>query len=379
MTDKQLRDAAVAELKLTTVGWSKVKSYSPEKLASTHWGKAMTLLAQIGQTAGASSLLTWAPPALYPVGANRVDWTMTNANRQDTALVNGNNRDLVITCNEALTGPVYQIGGGGGGPWRNVVWIGGKITHTPGSGDNYALPIAATGTVHLEGLDIACDGDAIMSRGGGPSCVWQIQNCRVAVHFLGNPREHSDCFQFQGGTKIDKLRFARCTMITDYQGFMLRFPDSAAYCNSGDFRQLNFRRLVAGQDPSQAYIFIPDEDTAMGHPPNPPMGPISMNDVWIEHNTSKTSAIYPDKIFSDAFTGGGAYVNRYGIFQLSDATSTYYRASTPSDVVPPGGAASGQSCFGPSFTGIVRVGVPTGGDYCPSGTPGMSYVSPGYA
>ena len=51
MTDKQLRDAAVAELKLTTVGWSKVKSYSPEKLAPTHWGKAMALLAQIGQTA----------------------------------------------------------------------------------------------------------------------------------------------------------------------------------------------------------------------------------------------------------------------------------------------------------------------------------------
>jgi hypothetical protein len=57
MTDKQLRDAAVAELKLTTVGWSKVKGYSPEKLASTHWGKAMVLLGQIGQTA---------PSAVYP-------------------------------------------------------------------------------------------------------------------------------------------------------------------------------------------------------------------------------------------------------------------------------------------------------------------------
>ena len=47
MTDAELRDAAVAELKLTTVGWNKVASYSAQKLATTHWGKAMALLSQI--------------------------------------------------------------------------------------------------------------------------------------------------------------------------------------------------------------------------------------------------------------------------------------------------------------------------------------------
>ncbi len=47
MTDKELKDAAVAELKKTTVGWNKAKSYSPEKLATTYWGKGLAFLAQI--------------------------------------------------------------------------------------------------------------------------------------------------------------------------------------------------------------------------------------------------------------------------------------------------------------------------------------------
>lgn len=52
MTDAELRDAAVAELKLTTAGWRKrngAPNY-PSGVApdSTHWGKAMKLLEQIG-------------------------------------------------------------------------------------------------------------------------------------------------------------------------------------------------------------------------------------------------------------------------------------------------------------------------------------------
>lgn len=55
MTDKELRDAAVAELKLTTAGWRKSNGNpnypSGTAPATTHWGKAMNLLGQIGQTA----------------------------------------------------------------------------------------------------------------------------------------------------------------------------------------------------------------------------------------------------------------------------------------------------------------------------------------
>ena len=49
MTDAELRDAAWAHLVQTTVGWNKVKGYSPAKLATTHWGQAKMLLDQIGQ------------------------------------------------------------------------------------------------------------------------------------------------------------------------------------------------------------------------------------------------------------------------------------------------------------------------------------------
>ncbi len=48
MTDKELRDAAWAELTQTTVGWNKVKSYPSDKLATTYWGKGKALLDQIG-------------------------------------------------------------------------------------------------------------------------------------------------------------------------------------------------------------------------------------------------------------------------------------------------------------------------------------------
>lgn len=49
MTDTQLRDAAEAELTQTTLGWNKVKNYSQTQLASTHWGKGLSLLDQITQ------------------------------------------------------------------------------------------------------------------------------------------------------------------------------------------------------------------------------------------------------------------------------------------------------------------------------------------
>lgn len=54
MTDAELRDAAVAELELTTAGWRKGNGQpnypSGTAPASSHWGKALSLLAQIGTT-----------------------------------------------------------------------------------------------------------------------------------------------------------------------------------------------------------------------------------------------------------------------------------------------------------------------------------------
>jgi hypothetical protein len=317
------------------------------------------------------SKLSWAPPALN----NPVQWTMTNANRMSNELLSGGGRDLLITSGEKLTGPVQQLH-----QWRHIVWIGGEIDNTPGSGNNYALPISATGTVHLEGLDIACDGDGLMTRGGAAGAIVQIQNCRVSVHIVG--AEHADCFQTQGNTKLQALRFDKCTFTTDYQGIFLRLSPTSAFLNGGDFRRLNLRRRVAGQDPAQAFIYIIDEDPGVGPPQG--VGNITMQDVWVECTHSSGNAVlYPGWTWqtSVAVPNLGPYSNKEGIFKLTDAIGQYVRPSTTADVVPPGGPASGQQAQSAGWTGIIRMqaGAPPGGDYCPAGTPGMAYVSPGYA
>lgn len=319
-------------------------------------------------------VLSWAPPTAGEGGVAVVNWTMTNANRQSSSLLSGGGRDLVITSGEALTGPVAQLNN-----WRHVIWIGGAITITATGQNNYALPIAATGTVHLEGLDIECYGDVTMSRGGSSSCIWQVQNCRLESHFLGEPYEHADCFQTQGSgsTKINQFRMDRVTLTTDYQGMFVRPEGASAYVNSGDLRKVNYRRRTAS-DPAQAWLFLADEDPSAGHTTGA-VGPFAMSDVWMDQASStSTQVIYPDQVFSD-FKVGGNYTNRQGVFRLTDGTSDYWRASTTADTVPAGGPASGQQCLFGGFTGIVRIGVPPGGDWCPDGTPGMSYISPGYA
>ena len=318
-----------------------------------------------------AGVLTWAPPTAGAGGVAVVNWTMTNANRMDNALLSGGGRDLVITSGEVLTGPVQQLNN-----WRHVIWIAGEI-NIP-SGDNEALPFSCTGTVHLEGLDIKGDGvsDATMTRGGSSSAIVQIENCRLRSHFKGGSAEHADNFQTQGGTKLLSLRFDMCTLTTDYQGMFLRPPTVGAFVTGGDIRRTNYRGISG--DPAQAWLFIADEDPDTGHPAGG-VGPVATSDVWMDQSSSSSTwVMYPDEIFSD-FKVGGNYTNRQGIFRLTDGISDYWRPSTTSDTVPGGGPASGQSCLPAGWTGIIRIGIPPGGDWCPAGTPGMSYVSPGYA
>jgi hypothetical protein len=59
MSNTTLRDQAVSELQLTTVGWLKSNGNPryPSGTApmTTHWGKAMALLAQITNAVGGST------------------------------------------------------------------------------------------------------------------------------------------------------------------------------------------------------------------------------------------------------------------------------------------------------------------------------------
>lgn len=316
------------------------------------------------------SKLSWAPPTL----SNPVQWTMTNANRQSGSLLSGGGRDLLITSGEVLTGPVQQLNN-----WRHIVWIGLEI-NIP-SGDNFALPLSQTGTAHIEGPHIHGAGvsDGIVTRGGAPDAVVQIQNARIEVDYKGG--EHADCFQTQGNTKLESLRFDRVTMVTDYQGIFLRLSPQSAFLNGGDFRRLNFRRLNAGQDPQQAYLFVSDEDPETGHPPGAMIGNIAMTDVWAEGSHSgKSSIFYPSWIWETALANPslGAFGNKEGLFKETDAQGHYVRPSTTADRVPSGGSASGQQAESAGWTGIIRLGIPPGGDFCPSSVPGVGYDSPGY-
>jgi len=94
MTDKELKDAAVAELRLTTVGWNKVKNYSAAQLATTHWGKAMNLLGQIGGAAPPSP----PPPSTttpWPNYRYADPWDTTFPNRHFAYQADGS---LSLTC-----------------------------------------------------------------------------------------------------------------------------------------------------------------------------------------------------------------------------------------------------------------------------------------
>jgi hypothetical protein len=362
------------------------KKPTPPAMASKY-GKALIAGGKMSVTdigGGAlppPGILPWSPPTLQ-TGAGRVDWVMTNANRMNGTLLSGGGRDLVITNSEVLVGPVQQLNG-----WRNIVWIGGSIDIPSGGNplatETSAIAVSATGTVHLEGINIqGIDAsDNIVSRGGSSSGIIQVQNCRLNAHFKGGSGEHADCFQTQGNAQISQLRFALCTLTTDYQGFFLRPPDAASFVGGGTFDRINFRRRNIGSDPAQAWVFIADEDPDQGHPTSG-VGNISMNEVWAEGSPSSGNWIfYPSWLFEGAFTNPSQPVfgNRQGVFRSSDATGNFVRPSTTSDVVPPGGPASGQACLPAGWSGIIRFGIPPAGDFCPVGTPGLSYASPGYA
>lgn len=47
MSDTSLRDSAEAEFVQTTLGWNKVKNYTPAVLATTHWGIGLAYLGGI--------------------------------------------------------------------------------------------------------------------------------------------------------------------------------------------------------------------------------------------------------------------------------------------------------------------------------------------
>jgi hypothetical protein len=282
--------------------------------------------------------LTWAPPTL----SNPITVNVSNSNHE---LSLSNSRDYVIhmpaTKLSVLGG--LRIEGG-----HNVVLIGGAIT-IPAWGeshdtDNRGLYLAGqTGTVHIEGLLIDNSGGAL-SEGiniNAPDAIVQIQNVRIeGVHAqdeVNYSDNHSDIIQAWGGAKA--LRIDHLSGTTDYQGLFL--VADWGTLPTVDLRNVNLGGIDSNPDLAQYLIWV-DESTTTS---------FTMNNVWVRPgHYSLANTVWPDV---DAGGTGRAVVD--------EANST---VSWP------------DSSY---IHGTVNGGVPSGGDFVPSGTTGTAYSSPGYA
>lgn len=131
MTDAELRDAAVAELKLTTAGWRKPNGQqnypSGTAPATSHWGKAMALLGQIGQVVPPPP----PPPPPPPTGSAPPAYSAVGASG---ALVvhSGGQLSGVSLSNKRFTGEVSF--GSGDVTLTNCSFDGGIAVTFPGHG-----------------------------------------------------------------------------------------------------------------------------------------------------------------------------------------------------------------------------------------------------
>lgn len=362
MTDSELRDAAVAELKLTTAGWRKRNgdpNYpSGEAPASTHWAKAMSYLEQIGQApTPPADGLTWAPP---PLGTNLttvVPWTLTRANVASFP-TNGNGKDLRLRCSEVLLAREIQLTG-----WRHIEAIGGEQ-----KGDTLlseGLAIRDNQVAHIEGWKVWGAGiaDAYMVRAGNK--IVQLQNCIAESHKQSG--EHADNLQTQA-PGVDELLLDRFHGKGDYQGIFMR-P------GVGYVRRFHFKRCFMDDygGGTGTFLWVTKDDRE--YPSK--VGPGILEDFWIA-DTGDLVDVMPTHDFQAGGGLPGRYVSRYGSYHRQDAQGRFIKFTDGTGTVPAGGPVSGQPTADCEIAGVVRIGTPPA-FVLPSGTPGLSYVSPGYS
>lgn len=274
--------------------------------------------------------IQWAPPVLV----NPEVITVPDVNGRvamDPA------KDYIVHLNHLRAcGGLWLRGG------RNVVVIGGRVTIPGACGSAYdctAIKVQANAsTVHLEGILI--DGpythDGIVTA--SPQTTLQVENVRIeGVRTLDD--NHPDCLQTQAG--LGRLRVDRFTCDTELQGFFLKIEGGNAV-GPVDIRNTNVTG-VPGK-----YFFVQESSDI----------PVRLSNVWI--HTLRPWApfgflVYPQ---ADGRTFSGTYNPR--------------RRS----VVSPDG---GRVWFiGSNIQGVIRKGLPPGGDIVPTGAVGTSYMSPGY-
>jgi hypothetical protein len=278
-------------------------------------------------------LLRWAPPPLVEPK------TIILGDGYSHPIL-ATNRDYIIKLP-----PTKKIGGTWIDGGHNVVIKGGHVTVPAGTSastanERTAISIrGATGTVHVEGVLI--DGS-----GGGefdgvtinaPEAVVQLQNMRIVGVRGREMGFHGDVIQPWGGVK--DLRIDYLTGTSNYQGLSIQQdlgPIGSAKISHAD--------LVATTEPTVErgghMLWLTKGGVCNGYP-------LALSEVFVKPRRTKT-------------LGGSVWPQSDSSLPCKASVTTF--ATWP----------------GLPVSGAVQSGVPSGGNFVPSGVAGLSYQSPGY-
>lgn len=242
----------------------------------------------------------------------------------------------------------FQVTGG-----RHVRCIGGSTVYTQ-SGTCMTF-VGQTGSVFIEGHYCnmtAINADWLNVSGQnhpGPYTLFPnvyVQNCFVTGLNGTDATTHSDLFQSNGS--VGTVNFDMFTADSNYQGISL-FQDQGPVAGASISRTNLKYNAIAGQPVT--YLLFPVSGSGSAGP----YGPIVLDGFYIApragQNISQSVAPEPGWVDNNG--------NPTGVVTDDNWATAYF---------PPAANISGK----------VISGAPPGGDFCPSGVPGNSYVSPGY-
>lgn len=259
----------------------------------------------------------------------------------------GTSEDVIFNFPNTVRFSEFISNGG-----RHVRTIGGSTTKNPGG--SAMQFVGCTGSIFVEGhaFDMnACPGDAINACGSQAAPYTSrpdvyIQNCRILnVNGANPPGADADIFQAQGA--IENLYVDLVTASSNYQGFSL-FQNQAPM-RSAMITRTNLTYTSGGSPVT--YLFW-DQDAGS----QPPFQHVTLDEFYVTPRTGQnlSQVVWPNPGAVDAKQDSIGAITRDGW-----ATAEWPPAT--------------------NITGYVTAGQPTGGDFCPLGTPGLNYLSPGYA
>jgi hypothetical protein len=286
-------------------------------------------------TSSLQSGLTWAPPTL----TNPVTYHVSGTPGIIRAAAG---QDSVVKFDGPVTRRLWLEGG------RNWVISGGEINiNQPWADldDRNAFNVKnATGVVHVEGVYVHGPylNDGI--KGCAPDAILQIENTRI-VDLMGTEGGyHSDVIQPYCGFR--ELRVDGLTGYSQFQGVMFK-------ADWGSWRTTTLKRVnLVGIAPQDGYPINVVTGCCNNDGNRFVDGPISMSDVYVSPDASHNSG---------TLVGN---VRPWGDWTIATdpASGREY--------------AEHRAGVAPQIVGRIWKGRAPSGDYVPSGSVGMGYVSP---